>query len=103
VPRVEARLIQPLLTAEERSCAEKKFARSMKFLEHVEMYWVPSIRGIVARTVGATREFKLPVGSVSIGIYMNPFPTAEFIGDLEDTLAKIEARGKSNEAAAAAA
>lgn len=78
-----------ILTDEERWCAGRKFSRS-QHLEHIEMYWVPTIRGVIARTIGATREFRLPPGAISIGIYTPPFNVETFLGDLEDLLVKTE-------------
>jgi hypothetical protein len=78
------------LNSEERWCAGRKFARSMH-LEHIEVYWVPSIRGIIVRSINATRIFRLPAGSISVGVYAQPFKTEDFLNDLEDVLAKLAA------------
>jgi len=80
------------LTREERWCAGRKFSRNATNLAHFEMYWVPSIRGVIARSVNATREFRLPPGTISIGIYTHPFSVEDFLGDLEDILAKQRAQ-----------
>jgi hypothetical protein len=84
--------MKALLTADERWCAGRKFARSMH-LEHIEVYWVPSIRGIIVRSINATRIFRLPEGTISVGVYAQPFKTEDFLSDLEATLAKLAAAG----------
>ena len=86
-----------LLSSEERWCAGRKFARSMH-LEHFEVYWVNSIRGIIVRSINATRIFRLPAGTVSVGVYASPFKTEDFLDDLEGVLAKLAATHDHDEA-----
>jgi hypothetical protein len=100
------------LNEEETRCARRKFTRHLFVLGHIEVFFVPSIRGIITRSVNAQREFRLPPGSILIGTYAHPNPKPEsgsgrhdtrsvndgrlvgaphvddFLGDLDDVLAK---------------
>jgi hypothetical protein len=59
-------------------------------MEHFEVYWVPSIRGIIMRSIGAKNIFRLPAGTVSVGVYSRPFKAEDFLEDLEACLVKLE-------------
>jgi hypothetical protein len=76
------------LNDDERRCARKKFVRHVYFMDHIEVFYVPSIKGIITRSVNAEREFRLPAGSIRVGTYAHPFDGDAFLGDLDDVLAK---------------
>lgn len=88
------------LSDEERRCARQKFWRSLRYLRHIEMFYVPSIRGVISRSIGAKHVFRLPLGSIPIGVYQFPFPADDFLGDLDDVLAQLEAAQKRRAATA---
>lgn len=78
-----------MLTVQERSRLARNFTARLCWLEHVHVYWIAERRDIAARTVSAAREFRLPRGARLVGTYSHPFPSAEFLGDLDDLLEQI--------------
>jgi hypothetical protein len=117
------------LNEEETRCARRKFTRHLYSLEHIEVFFVPSIRGIITRSVNVQREFRLPQGSIRVGIYAYSHISQQqpdrsitqrrrsdegrfiggmqyvdnFLGDLDDALAKERANRESRNAQHASA
>jgi hypothetical protein len=69
---------------------KKAFSASLCNLSQIQMYWSPSRRRIIARAVVTEiRARTLPADAVLIGTYSHPFNVNDFLGDLEDVLAKL--------------
>jgi DNA-binding IclR family transcriptional regulator len=82
------RELHALSILERRQC-KRQFGTALANLSHVRMYWTPSGRRILARAVAAERKFTLPADALLIGTYAHPFNTDDFLGDLDDLLAKL--------------
>lgn len=74
----------------ERRRYKRQFTMTLANLSHVEMYWSPSRRRVLARAAKCSRRFTLPLDAMLIGEYAHPFNVNDFLGDLDDLLAKIE-------------
>lgn len=75
----------------DRRKVRSQFSMTLANLGEFQVFWIPGRRTIAARSVGCSRRFALPAGAVSVGVYAQPFDSEEFLGDLDDVLAKLEA------------
>lgn len=88
-----------LLTLEEKRRFKQKFSCALSNMEHIRVYWSLMQRCIYTRRVACMRRFVLPADAVEVGNYAQPFPAAEFIGDLEAMLTKSQVTGPQRVAA----
>jgi hypothetical protein len=77
------------LKPKERRHFQKQFAMTLANLAQVRVYWCQATRRITARKTVSTRRLELPSSCVLIGTYTHPFNSGDFIGDLDDLLAKL--------------
>ena len=105
-------MIQPP-SALERRRFTRQFSMTLANLSHVEIWFLPSSRQITARATppllkrNHERKFALPRNARFVGEYAHPCKAADFLTDLDDTIAKIrfdlDARQQRRIAAAASA
>lgn len=78
------------LSVDEQALFKRRFSTSLCNLSQVEMYWSQSGRRIIARAVVTELSQRvLPPDAVLIGSYSHPFNVNDFLGDLDDVLAKL--------------
>jgi hypothetical protein len=65
-----------------------QFQVSLANLERFNVFWVPRLRRILARSIGCTREFAVPDGALHVGIYSQPCSAKAFFSDLDDVIRK---------------
>jgi len=80
-----------MLTASQRVQCRQKFVQRMSMVLEVEVYLVPERPRLVFRSTGANRRFRVPAGAIEIGCYRYPVDPSDFLGDLDDALAKLDA------------
>jgi hypothetical protein len=77
----------------ERRRLKRQFSMTLANKGHVEIYWTPSGKRIIARTVAAadvgSRRTALPDDVHLVGTYAHPFNVNDFLGDLDDLLTKL--------------
>lgn len=93
-----------MLSLLERRRLKRQFSMTLVNREHVEIYWTPSGKRIIARTVAAAdkglRRRVLPDDAHLVGTYAHPFNVNDFLGDLDDLLTKLAISSAPNAAAA---
>jgi hypothetical protein len=80
------------LSPEERSRLRAAFAASLSTLIECEVYWVEPGRRLVFRSSAAKRRFSLPPDALPVGHYSWPFPSRNFLEDLDCALHRLSAR-----------
>lgn len=87
------------LTPPERELFRSRFAMALANLHCIEVYFSPGIRKIFARSHPAQEESlfitthgrrAMPIDVVRVGVYVAPFCSGDFLGDLDDTIARTK-------------
>jgi hypothetical protein len=88
-----ARIMRELhyLSLIEQRRFKRHFTMTLCNLSQVDLYWTPSGRRVIARALGAERKpLPLPTDARLIGTYAHPFNVNDFLGDLDDLIAKLD-------------
>lgn len=89
MPGVDALPLMPwLLLPAERAALRRYFVKALCSLQRMDLYWCAERRRIVVRSPLARKRHAIPPGAKLVGTYAHPFPADDFLGDLDDTLAK---------------
>lgn len=73
----------------EKRTYKRQFAMSLANMAHLRIYWSPTTRRIYARRVNAKLHFPLLPDAHLVGTYTHPFNGDDFLGDLDDLIAKL--------------
>lgn len=81
------------LKPDERLRIQRYFASALCLMQRIEIFWLPGKRSIAARSPASSKVRAIPAGARSVGEYEHPFKSSDFLGDLDDVLAKIRFDG----------
>lgn len=77
------------LTAQERGRIKSQLSCSLCNLGAFRLYWLPSRRRILARSVSCTRHFAIPEEAQLIGEYEHGIAARDILADLEELVAQL--------------
>jgi hypothetical protein len=99
--RDPAEIIRELdhLSKVERRLIARQFCRSLVTMSHIAVYWDPVATHFHARVAVGTRRHPLPDNVHYVGTYSHPFNVNDFLGDLNDLEARLEAERRNAAAA----
>lgn len=79
------------LTLVERVRFRRLFTAALCNLSHLEAYWCDAEMRLLFRSVITSKRHPIPESARLLGVYSHPFGAEDFLSDLDDVLAKIEA------------
>ncbi len=77
------------LTKAERARIRSQVSMTLANLAAFKLFWLPSRRRILARSVSCTRHFRVPVDAVLVGTFERPIAAADILRDLEELLERL--------------
>lgn len=70
----------------DRAKVRSQFTMSLANLGEFLVYWVPSMRRILARSISCSRQFRVPEEALLVGAYAAPCSVREFLDDLDELI-----------------
>lgn len=77
------------LTKGERKRIRSQVSCSLVNLGAFKLFWLPSWRRILARSLSVTRHFRVPSEAQLVGEYEHGIPAADIVRDLEELLDRL--------------
>lgn len=72
----------------DRAAIRQQFTMSLANLGEFRVYWLPSLRRIVVRSVSCRRQFRVPDDAILVGTYSDACPPADFFAALDEIIVR---------------